>query len=113
MLRELLAHPLTRGLDIDDPRTTELRRSIIQEKSFLRKIYQDWYAAIVADLPPCDGPVLELGSGGGFLRDYIQDLITSEGFNSPGVSIVADAHSLPFTHPPLPPIGMTNVLHPP
>jgi hypothetical protein len=41
MLKSLLAHPLTCGLDLDDPRTTELRRRIIQEKSFLRQIYQD------------------------------------------------------------------------
>ena len=52
MLKTWLAHPLTRGLDIDDPRTTHLRQQIIQEKSFLRQIYQEWYQAIVAALPP-------------------------------------------------------------
>jgi hypothetical protein len=43
MLKEWLAHPLTRGLDINDPNVTHLRRRIIQEKPFLRKIYQEWY----------------------------------------------------------------------
>jgi hypothetical protein len=37
MLKAWLAHPLTKGLDIDDPRTTHLRLQIIQEKSFLRQ----------------------------------------------------------------------------
>jgi SAM-dependent methyltransferase len=111
MLKRLLAHPRTRGLDIDDPRTTELRRAIIQEKSFLRQVYQEWYAAIVADLPACDGPVLELGSGAGFLRDYIRGLITSEVFPLPGVSVVLDAHTLPFADASLRAIVMTNVLH--
>jgi hypothetical protein len=82
MIRSLLAHPLTRGLDIDDPRTTQLRREIIQEKSFLRQIYQEWYATIAGALPRSMGPVLELGSGAGFLKDFLPGLITSEIFLS-------------------------------
>jgi SAM-dependent methyltransferase len=111
MLRKFLAHPLTRGLDIDDPRTAELRRFIVREKSFLRKIYQEWYMTIAAALPPCDGPVLELGSGAGFLREYIPGLVTSEVFPVPGVSVVLDAHDLPFCDGALRAIVMTNVLH--
>jgi hypothetical protein len=49
MLKAWLAHPLTSGLDIDDP--THLRQQIIQEKSFLRQIYQEWHRAIVTALP--------------------------------------------------------------
>ena len=71
MLQGWLAHPLTRGLDIDDPRTTELRRSIIRYKKFLRRIYEEWYTALAGALPEVQGPVLELGSGAGFLREYI------------------------------------------
>jgi len=40
MIKALLAHPLTRGMDIDDPRTTHLRQEVIQSKPFLRKIYE-------------------------------------------------------------------------
>ena len=69
MIKSILAHPLTRGMDIDDPRTTELRLQIVRSKRFLRKIYEEWYRDIVAALPPCDGPVLELGSGAGFLGE--------------------------------------------
>jgi len=80
MLRSLLVHPLTIGLDIDDPRTTQLRREIIQEKGFLRRIYQEWYSAIAGAMPQSIGPMLELGSGAGFLKDFISDLVTSEIF---------------------------------
>ena len=111
MLQGWLAHPLTRGLDIDDPRTTELRRSIIRDKKFLRRIYEEWYTALAGALPEVQGPVLELGSGAGFLREYIPDLVTSDVFPVPDVSIVLDAHALPFSDHSLRAIVMTNVLH--
>lgn len=65
------AHPLTRGLSIDDPGTTSIRRRIIQEKLCLRQIYEEWYSAIVRAIPPGERPVVELGSGAGFLSDFI------------------------------------------
>lgn len=111
LLRTWLAHRLTRGLDIDDPRTTELRRSIIAEKKFLRRIYEEWYTALATALPACPGAILELGSGAGFLREYIPGLMTSDVFPVPGVSIVLDAHALPFADGSLRAIVMTNVLH--
>lgn len=110
-VRSWLAHPLTRGLDLDDPRTTDLRRRIVREKRFLRQIYEEWYRAIAAALPPADGPVLELGSGGGFLAEFIPGLITSDVCSCPGVQRVIDAHQLPFGDGSLRAIVMTNVLH--
>jgi SAM-dependent methyltransferase len=111
MLKSLLAHPLTRGLDIDDPQTTHLRHQIIQEKSFLRQIYQEWYRAIVAALPQDQGAVLELGAGGGFMSDFVPDLITSELFYCPNIRAVLDGLRLPFAAKSLRGIVMTNVLH--
>jgi len=111
MIRTWLAYPLTRGLDIDDPKTTHLRRQIIQEKNFLRRIYQEWYQAIVASLPGGQGAVLELGAGGGFMSDFVPDLITSELFYCPTVRAVLNASHLPFAGQSLRAIVMTNVLH--
>jgi SAM-dependent methyltransferase len=111
MIRSLLAHRLTRALDIDDPRTTQLRREIIQEKSFLRQIYQEWYATIAGALPRSMGPVLELGSGAGFLKDFLPGLITSEIFYCPGVDVVLNGQDLPFAAGTLRGIVMTDVFH--
>ena len=111
MLRALLAHPLTRGLDVDDPRTTALRRHIIRDKPFLQKLYEDWYRTIAAALPPVPGGVLELGSGAGFLAEFIPNLITSEVFLCPGIAVVLDARKLPFADASLRAIVMTDVLH--
>jgi len=111
MLRTLLAHPLTKGLDIDDPRTTHLRAHIVQQKSFLRQIYEDWYRAIVAALPSGQGAVLEVGAGGGFMSKFVPNLITSEFFYCPHVRAVLDATRLPFAAGSLGAIVMTNVFH--
>jgi hypothetical protein len=46
MFKAWLAHPLTKDRDIDDPNIANLRRHILQEKPFLRKIYREWYTAI-------------------------------------------------------------------
>jgi SAM-dependent methyltransferase len=106
-----MAHPLARGRDLDDPTTSALRRRIIREKPFLRRVYEEWYADIAAALN--DGPeyALELGSGGGFLRDRVPRVLASDVMVLPGLSLVSDATALPFKDATLRAIVMVNVLH--
>lgn len=111
MLKRLLAHPLTRGLDLDDPRTTALRLAIIQGKPFLRQLYAEWYSEICDVIPAGDAPVLELGSGGGFLKEILPGLVTSDVFRIPDLSLVLDGTALPFRPASLRGIAMTEVLH--
>ncbi len=110
-LRRHLEHPLTQGLSLDDPATTQLRRRILREKPFLAHIYQEWYRRIALALPPGEGAVLELGSGPGFLQTYIPDLITSDVLSGPDVRVVLDGKALPFSEAALRAIVMTDVLH--
>ena len=111
MLKRWLAHPLTRGLAIDDPRTTNLRRQIIREKPFLKRIYQEWYAKLAVALPAGPEPVLELGAGAGFLRDSLPNVIASEVFYCPGIDLVLDGLQLPLADHVLRGIVMVDVLH--
>jgi len=111
MFYRALAHPLTRGIDIDDPRTTDLRSTIIQQKPILRKIYREWYRLLSDDLPVGDGHALELGSGGGFLDQFIPDLITSDMFVLPKIHLVMDGRRMPLADASLRAIVMTNVFH--
>jgi len=111
MLKTILAHPLTAGLQVNDPSTTNLRRMIIEEKPFLKQIYQDWYGEILAHIPAQQGAVLELGSGAGFFEELVPGLITSEVFQCNDIKIVADAMTLPFESSSLKAIVMTDVLH--
>ncbi len=110
-LPEWLQHPLTRGLSVDDPRTTRLRKQIIRSKPFLRRLYRDWYALLRASVPPGPGAVLELGSGGGFLRDVLPETITSDVFAGPDVHVLADGRALPFAGGCLRAVAMVDVLH--
>lgn len=110
IINKLLAHPLTRGLPVDDPRTTLLRREIIQKKPFLKAIYSEWYQRIVEALP-IKNKVLELGSGAGFFPEYLPQIITSEVFRVPGVGLIADACALPLPDFSLDAIVMTDVFH--
>ncbi|MFH1117191.1 MAG: methyltransferase domain-containing protein [Pseudomonadota bacterium] len=111
LLKELLVHPLAKGLDPDDPHTTLIRQRIIMKKEFLRRLYQEWHRDLTADLPSVDGPVLEIGSGAGFLQDSLPDLITSDVFFLPHLSVVLDAGAMPFGTAVLRAVLMIDVLH--
>ncbi len=107
----LLTHPLARNVDLDDPKATIVRRQILLEKRFLRKLYQEWYNWIIAALPEQTGPVLELGAGAGFLNEHIPGLITSDLMHLPDLSLVMDAHCIPFRDGTLRAVVMIDVLH--
>jgi SAM-dependent methyltransferase len=106
-----LQQPLARGLDLDDPRTTAVRREVLRRKRFLRRLYEDWYADLRAAVPAGDGAVVELGSGAGFLADSLPRLVRSEVFFCPWVEAVLDAQRLPFAARSLRAVLMINVLH--
>ena len=109
-LTSLLGHPLTKSLSVDDPRTTELRHQIIQDKPFLRLIYQEWYQILMTRLDSHQ-TILELGSGAGFLKALYPFVITSEIMQVKNIDLVADASNLPFPEQSLDAIVMTDVLH--
>jgi len=110
VLRRLLAEPRTRDLDLDDPATTALRRDIVRRKPFLRDIYRDWYRALASAVEG-HRPVVELGSGPGFLDEIIPGCVRSEVFVTPGVQLVFDARALPFGRRAVGALVMTNVFH--
>ena len=110
-LRSLLAHPLTKGMDLDDPKTTELRCQIVRDKKFLRKIYDDWYGLIRSRIPSGPGGVLELGSGAGYFQEFVPSVIRSEVFVCRNAQLVADARTLPFVDGCLKALVMTDVFH--
>ncbi len=100
-----------RGLHVDDPRYTELRVRILHRKTVVRQIYDDWYRIIAARIPAGPGAVLELGSGAGYLQQFIPQVIQSEVFWCRNAQVIADACQLPFLTGSLRAIVMTDVFH--
>ena len=99
-------------LDLNAPERTCRRSHIIQEKTFLRKLYHEWYGEIEQGLPELpEGFVLELGSGGGFLKQVKTDIITSEILHLSNVDVILDGLVLPFLDKSLQGIVMVDVFH--
>ncbi len=95
---------------LDDPRTTELHRQIILETPFLKKVYLIWYKEferVVKESP--SGVYLELGSGGGFLKEVLPNVITSDILPLSYVDKQINAEQLPFENNSLDGIFLLNV----
>ena len=64
----------------------------IRKNALLLEIYKDVYARLAAEVLPERYPaLLEVGSGGGFFRDFAPRVVTSECIAMPGVDRVVDA----------------------
>jgi SAM-dependent methyltransferase len=75
-------------------------------------MYHEWYQSLIDSLPGDNtASILELGSGGGFLKDYIPGLVTSEILQIDDVDIILDAQCLPFKKATLQGIVMVDVFH--
>ena len=77
-------------------------------QKFYQQIYE-YFRAATQNLPA--GTVLELGSGGGFLKEILPEAITSDVLPLPGCDMVISAEALPFKDAALKAILMVDVLH--
>ncbi len=97
---------------LDIPQTTIDSQKIIHRKKFFRKVYQYFYNILKyysADLP--NGKKIELGSGAGFIKSTLPDVITSDVIKLPMCDEVIDAEKLPYRNNSLSAIYMLNTFH--
>jgi SAM-dependent methyltransferase len=114
LLHKLFGLPQTEKVDLDGPQAIELHRKIILSKPFLKNLYLDFYRQFQnqsAELAQKQGQLLELGSGGGFLKTMIPEVITSDVCADPHIDRVVLADRLPFQDGQLKAIFCLNVLH--
>lgn len=103
------------GIDeygLDDPLRTVKHREIILSKPFLKRLYLEWYTTIknlIHGRP--EGKCIELGSGGGFMKEVIPEVITSDILPIPGNDMVFDALNMPFEDDSVAAFVMVDVFH--
>ena len=110
---EWLKLPQTKCIkDLDDPAVTLLHAEIVKRKPFLRRLYIDFYKQFGKAVSEPEKKVLvELGSGGGFIKEVIGNVITSDILELPNVDKVFSASDMPFEEKSIDAFFMFDVLH--
>jgi len=112
--KKLFANPLVRSLDIDSKEAIIIHRRIIKENPLLNKHYRfiyQYFKRIEDSLSDLDFPSLEIGSGGGFLKEFLPTVITSDVVGLEGIDRIENATSLTFADNSLKAIYANGALH--
>jgi SAM-dependent methyltransferase len=115
-LRQLLSEPALKGIDPDSPEFTLAHRRILEQKSLTRAVFLEFYRrcrdADERYFSGCASTIrLELGSGGGMMKQVVRDVHTSDVKFLPFVDLIARGEELPFAAGSLRAIYAINVLH--
>jgi SAM-dependent methyltransferase len=111
-LPEYLKLPESKGIEnLDDPQVTVLHSQIIKEKAFLRNLYTDFYKIFKKTIGQNAEMMVELGSGGGFIKEIIPDVITSDIIKVPNTDMSFSAEQMPFEGGSVGAFFMIDVLH--
>ena len=95
---------------IDSKETLLLHDKIIKRKNILSQIYEGFYHEFKA-LSKKPGPLIELGSGAGFLKKIIPHIVTSDVVKGQGIDKVFSATKIPYRAGSISAFYMLNVLH--
>ncbi len=112
-LPDWLLLPETREIsDLDSPAATVLHGEVIRRKTFLRELYHDFYSEMIGATSATHGGThVELGSGGGVMKDLLPSLVTSDMLPLPTVDCCFDAEAMPFGDSSIDTFFMLNALH--
>lgn len=94
----------------DGENAAEAHARLIQSKHFLKRVYLDFYRELARRVGP-GGPIVELGSGGGCIKEVIPAAVTSDVVAAPGVDRVFSATDTPFEDESIGAFVMLDVLH--
>lgn len=99
--------------NLDHPSTSLLHQEIIKKKPLLKKLYIDFYQQFKTALIDIPNPknIIELGSGGGFLKEIIPNVITSDIIQLPNVDTHFSATDMPFKNNSIDAFFLLDVLH--
>jgi SAM-dependent methyltransferase len=80
-------------------------------RPLLRRLYRDWYEAVVRELAPGPGATVELGSGLAQLKELVPDLVATDVEPTRWSDSVVDAHDLPYGDGSLANLVLVDVFH--
>ncbi|MFA5275467.1 MAG: methyltransferase domain-containing protein [Candidatus Omnitrophota bacterium] len=86
------------------------RREVWENKPHIRLVYKRWVDMMRPFLPK-QGPLLEVGSGSGLLRDFMPGIILSDVVTLPWIDCLVDCLHMPFGDESLTGIIDFDVLH--
>lgn len=99
-------------IDANSKEITEVHGNLIRSKALLKKFYEEQYDFFLSELKNIPaGILLELGSGGGFLKERLPSVVTSDVVPLNSVDRVMCATQLNFLNESLSAILMLNVFH--
>ncbi len=107
-----LREPRLKGLTPGSPAFFEVQRRLILNRPLIKRCYDDWYRRLLGDAhsAPEGGAIVELGSGGSYLKSLEPALVTSDVV--PGIAErVVDGRRLPFADGSVRALLMTHVFH--
>lgn len=97
---------------LDSPERTLKHGELIRKKKFLNNLYKDWYNIFLRELPNLpSGKLIELGSGGGFIKTIEPTIITSDILALPNVDMNFSALEMPFEKDEVGAIFMIDTFH--
>ena len=110
----LLLPEIKNDIDLSDLEITLLHKKILQKKKFLKSLYKDFYDEFnknIMEINKTKRKIVEIGSGGGFLKEVIHDVVTSDILELPGIDMKFSATEMPFDDYSIDAFLMFNVLH--
>lgn len=113
-LKQWLTHPLVRGLDVEGASSVRVHRQMIRKKPLLKWLYRRWYRELIPHVratAALKGPMVEIGSGSGFLDKVIPGVLRTDSVKHPYSDRIVDANQLPFGDGTLRCLFMVNVMH--
>jgi SAM-dependent methyltransferase len=97
---------------LDSPSRTLFHREIILNKPFLKKLYLEWYNVFLKEMQSLpEGICVEIGSGGGFLKDLESSIITSDILQLPHIDLNFSALEMPFNDSEISALFLLDTFH--
>ena len=98
--------------ELDSPVTNETNKEILNKNLILKNFYKDCYQIFKREIDNSSQlKILEIGSGAGFIKEFIPNATTSEIIDLEDVDLKIDAEHLPFSNASLDVIILLNVIH--